>query len=92
MDLINYLGTWFSISIKFDFETSLQRYECDYKEISVKLCISKKKKRTYLSTHKLFFYARVHHFAKEFSCAWETAEVLILLLSTYSLRADAWLF
>lgn len=47
-DLINYLGTWFSISIKFDFETSLQRYECDYKEISVKLCISKKKKKNIL--------------------------------------------
>lgn len=45
-DLFNYLST--SISIKFEFQVSLQRYECDYKQIPVNLCISKK--NSYLST------------------------------------------
>lgn len=38
MDLLNYLGA--SVSIKFDYEVSLQLHKCDYKQISVKLCIS----------------------------------------------------
>lgn len=40
MDLLNYLAT--SISIEFDLEDSLQIYECDYNQISVKLYIRKK--------------------------------------------------
>lgn len=65
MDLNN-LST--SVSIKIDFEVSLQIHECDYKQVYVKLSISKKKAQiTYLSTYKLFFFAWVHHFAKDFS-------------------------
>lgn len=66
MDLLNNIST--SVSIKIDFEVSLQIHECDYKQVYVKLCISKKKPQTtYLSTYKLFFYAWVHNFAKDFS-------------------------
>lgn len=86
--LLNYLAT--SISIKLDFEISLQIYGCDYNQISVMLYI-RKKKQAYLSTHKYFchFYAKCIILLKIFPVCDKTDEVFILLKhSTYSLIAE----